>query len=263
MARRPRSTSGPGYFHVINRTVGKVPIFERSADYRAFLGVLAEGLKGNPVPLLSYCVMSNHFHLVTGPTDPATLSRLMHWVTTTHAVRYRRRRRTTGFGPVYQGRFHAHLIVELAHLVTVCRYVERNPVRAGLVRLAQNWPWSSLAARVAGSNDRVPVSSTPFLESQAWTDYVNAPLTPQERMERPVPEPVDSVENRYVPLDNGAQDPSVGAERGSQPGGMVRRRDHDQPHAHVERPEHLRLIDTAGPLKPREDRRHLPALSIE
>jgi REP element-mobilizing transposase RayT len=65
----------------------------------------AKGSTTTPARLLAYCAMPNHWHLVMGPIDPKPLSKLMHWVTVTHAVRWHRHHHTTGLGPVYQGRY--------------------------------------------------------------------------------------------------------------------------------------------------------------
>jgi len=127
------------------------------------------------VRLVAYCVLPNHFHLVAGPTDPARLSRLMHWVCTTHARRWHSHRQSIGQGPVYQGRFKAVAIQGADELVRVCRYVERNALPAGLVRRAQDWPWCSLSDRLRRSTG-LPLVTTPFLEHRGWIDYVNAPL---------------------------------------------------------------------------------------
>src|SRR5262249_15514011 len=61
MPRRQRSASGPGFFHVLNRSVGREPLFQRPADYRAFLAVLNEGLARHPVRLIAYCLLSDHW----------------------------------------------------------------------------------------------------------------------------------------------------------------------------------------------------------
>jgi putative transposase len=162
MARRPRSALAASYFHVINRSVRKVPIFTRPSDYRAFLTVLRQGLIRHPARLVSYCILSNHWHLVVGPNSIKDLSRLMHWVTVTHSVRWHRRHQTVGQGPVYQGRFKCQPIDATAVLMRVCRYVERNALRAGLVRRAQDWPWCSLSERLR-ADARLPLVSTSFL----------------------------------------------------------------------------------------------------
>lgn len=241
MARRRRRDLGTGFFHVINRSARKEPLFQRARDYRAFINVLNEGLTRHPVRLLAYAVMTNHWHLVVGPVDPDTLSRLLHWVTATHAIRWRRYRQTTGHGPVYQGRFKSEQVTEVAELVRVCRYVERNALRANLVSRAQDWPWSSLAQRL-GLAAQPPLVPAPFLSSAAWIDHVNAALTPLERLARPGTKHLESVENRHVPLDHFAEEPggSVGSgEARQQRSDVLGGTDNDHADPHVEGPEHL------------------------
>jgi putative transposase len=79
-----------------------------------------------------------------------------------------------------------------------CRYVERNALRAGLVRRAQDWPWCSLADRLR-PEPRLPLVSTPFLVSDAWIEYVNAPIMLSEQSEKRVPLKRKTVENRHDP----------------------------------------------------------------
>lgn len=261
MPRRARTLDSEYYFHVINRSARKAPLFERSKDYRGFLRILREGLERHPVPLIAYCVMSNHWHLVVGPVGTEVLSRLMHWVTTTHAVRFHKQRSTAGQGPVYQGRFKSHAIETAGHLLRVIRYVERNALAANLVHRAQDWPWGSLAERPR-SSPAVPLKGAAFLSSRSWIELVNATQRLEDDYARPVPELWKSVEKRPVPLRNLAGDPGAGD--GSEERRRVgRRRGKDQPDAHVERAKHFRIVKLPRALKPLEQRRNGPALAIE
>ena len=265
MPRRPRTALEPGYFHVINRSVRKAPLFQRARDYRAFFLVLEEGFAKHPVRLLAYCVLANHWHLVVGPTSPATLSKLMHWVTVTHAVRWRLHRKTVGEGPVYQGRFKSEAVVTTEQLVRVCRYVERNALRAGLVPRSQDWPWCSLSERLR-PQFTLPLVTTQFLSSPAWIEHVNAPFTLQERLGRPGTMEDVSVENRPVPLRDVAEAPGgfAGGAEGVEQGGRVGgRADENQADAHVERTEHLGVGQRAGALQPLKERRNHPTLPVD
>ena len=125
----------------------QAPLFTKPRDYRAFLDILREGLAIHPVPLDRVLRDVEPLAFGLGPTGTPSLSRLLHWVKTTHAVRLRRHREQSAKGPVYQARFKAHLIEEAGGLVRTCRYVERNALTAGLVKRAQDWPWGSLAER--------------------------------------------------------------------------------------------------------------------
>jgi putative transposase len=96
-----------------------------------------------------YCLMPNHFHLVLWPQHDGQLSRFMQWLTMTHAQRWHAHRHTQGHGHLYQSRFKSFPIEEDWHFLSVCRYVERNPLRAKLVEQAQTWRWNSLWVRDA------------------------------------------------------------------------------------------------------------------
>lgn len=262
MPRRPRTSASSHYYHVINRSAGRSALFAKPRDYRQFLAILREGFRRHPVPLVAHCLLPNHWHLVLGPTGSASLSRLLHWVTTTHAVRLRLRRKTVGEGPIYQGRFKSHPIVEAGALVRICRYVERNALSAGLVRRAQDWPWGSLAERLR-SDSSMPLTGAAFLSSDVWVEFVNARVTRREQLSTPVPKRSKSVENRPVPLPDEAEAPGGRTERREQRVRMRRRAHDDQADAHVERPEHFRVVKLARLLQPREQRRHRPALAIK
>jgi len=180
MPRRPRSSLIPAYFHVINRAAAKAPLFLKPRDYREFLQILREGLTQHPAPVIAYCVLSNHWHLVIGPTGTERLSTLMHWVATTHAVRFRLRQKTVGEGPVYQGRFKSKEIEDAHALIRTCRYVERNALAAGLVRRAQDWPWASLADR-RQARPTFPLKAAEFMASDSWMEFVNQDLVTDPR----------------------------------------------------------------------------------
>ena len=181
MPRRPRAAASTGFYHVVNRSVRKEALFTHPRDYIAFLTVLRAGLTRYGAPLVAYCVLRNHWHLLVGPLGKRRLSRVIQWVTSTHAVRWHKGRGTTGQGPVYQGRFSSTPLNDIAALVPMSRYVERNAKSAGLVARAEDWPWSSLADRRGGAR-RIPLSSARFLASEAWLDYVNATITRREHL---------------------------------------------------------------------------------
>lgn len=142
-----------GYaYHVLNRGNGRMTIFEDEDDFAAFERVLEEAADRFPgVDVLAYCLMPNHWHLVLYPHQDGQLSAFVGWLTLTHTQRWRAHRHTIGGGHVYQGRFKSFLVDTEGYLANVCRYVERNPVRAGIVKQAENWWWSSLRRWHQGS----------------------------------------------------------------------------------------------------------------
>src|SRR6516162_5083593 len=137
---RPRRTSLGGYlYHVLNRGNGRLPVFHKDFDYEAFLHVVTETQEHvHGVRLLAYCLMPNHWHLVLWPRRDGDLSNYLRWLTVTHTQRYHAHYHTSGSGPLYQGRFKSFPVQAGDHFRVVCRYVERNGLRAGLVRRVED-----------------------------------------------------------------------------------------------------------------------------
>jgi len=167
-------------YHVLNRSVGRITLFRHDRDYQAFERTLTEAHARLPLGLLTYCVMPTHWHLVLRPARDGDLSAFMQWLTLTHAQRWRTSHGNVGYGPLYQGRFKAFVIEEDPHLETVLRYVERNPVRAGLVRQAQDWQWSALHRRSQGDTDPPLLADWPIERRRDWVTFVNQPQTVAE-----------------------------------------------------------------------------------
>jgi putative transposase len=163
-------------FHVINRGVRRMRLFDTDADYLACLATLKEAQTRVPIGFFAYCLMPNHFHLVLGPRSDGQVSAFMHWFTTTHSKRWHAWRETVGTGAVYQGRFKAFPVQTDRHFLTVCRYVERNALRAGLVGRAEEWPWSSLSQRATAGQD-VALNEWPVPQPSHWLELVNAAET--------------------------------------------------------------------------------------
>ena len=168
MGRPLRPTSADVVYHVLNRANARRTLFEDDGDYAAFERVLAQACERVSMRLLAYCVMPNHWHLVVWPRRDGELSRFMNWLTLTHTQRWHQHRHTVGDGHVYQGRFKSFPVETSEYLLTVCRYVERNPVRAGLVERAEQWRGSS-----AGTRRSVPVHTWPMERPTDWLDWVN------------------------------------------------------------------------------------------
>jgi putative transposase len=176
---RPRRLSPKGLvFHIVNRAAKKLPLFDDDGDYAAFERIMREGLQRFQVAILAYCIMPNHWHFVASPHVDGELSRFMHWITTTHACRWQAARETLGLGAVYQGRFKAIPVKADDHFLRVCRYVERNALRAGLVTAAEDWPWGSLWRRT--HEDGSWLADWPVARPINWREIVNMPQTEAE-----------------------------------------------------------------------------------
>jgi len=172
MPRRVRVAEGGFVFHVINRAAKKARLFESYADYNSLEEILAQAKARTSIRLLAYCIMPTHWHLVIQPANGKELSQFMQWFTGTHAQRWQAFRQSAGAGAVYQGRYKAIPIQVDQHFLNVCRYVERNPLRAGLVTSAEQWPWSSFARRIHNAADSI-LDEWPVGRPGNWTSIVN------------------------------------------------------------------------------------------
>jgi putative transposase len=171
-------------YHILNRAVGRGTLFEDDNDYAAFERVLEQAYKRSPMRILCYCLMPNHWHLVLWPRKDGELSEFMRWLTVTHTQRWHAHKHTAGTGPLYQGRFKSFPIQRDHHLLTVCRYVERNALRANLVKRAEYWPWCSLyrrrLRRKVAMVFLMPTVDWPVEPPRNWLSCVNRADNPKE-----------------------------------------------------------------------------------
>lgn len=140
MARISRVVA-PGYpHHVTQRGVRSLPIFSTDQNRRMYLDMLAEQLDRFSVEVLAWCLMTNHTHLIVVPTDSTDLARA---IGEAHR-RYTRRKNLAEDvrGYLFQGRFSSCALDE-SHLLAAARYIELNPVHAGMVAKAEEYSWSS------------------------------------------------------------------------------------------------------------------------
>lgn len=171
MPRIPRGQVSGFAYHVINRGNGGATVFQKNGDYRAFLDLLAMAKTKYPVMLLGFCLMPNHFHLVVQPKTPQALSASMQWSLTAHVLRYHKHYRSHGH--VWQGRFKSFPIQQDEHLLTVLRYVLRNPVRARLAEKPDQWLWSNF--QHGHLIDPLPIPLPPD-----WNHLLETPFSLQE-----------------------------------------------------------------------------------
>jgi putative transposase len=179
MPRRLRCADAGYVYHVLNRAVGRATLFAKPSDYAAFEKILRQAHDRLQVRLLAFAVLPNHWHLVVWPARSGELTTYLQWLTVTHVRRWHAHHHTVGTGAIYQGRFKSFPIQEGDHLLTVCRYVERNPLRAHLVPRAEDWRWSSLWHRVHQTQVSW-LSAWPAGVPTGWTEVVNRPETMAE-----------------------------------------------------------------------------------
>ena len=181
MPRTKRICPAGEVFHVLNRSVAPLTIFEKPDDYDAFMRVVDETWREVPIRIYAMVAMPNHWHFVVQPTRDDQVSEFFRRLTVTHTMRCHAHHKTGGTGHLYQGRFKSFPIQSDNHLLTVLRYVERNPLRANFVDLAEAWMWGSAFARRQKPAERewLQIPESPSLPRQ-WRSLVNNPQTQAE-----------------------------------------------------------------------------------
>jgi len=145
MSRPLRLEFAGALYHVTSRGDRREDIYEDDEDRRAFLSVLEQVCETYNWCCHAYCLMSNHYHLLVETPD-ANLSKGMRQLNGLYTQRFNRTHRRVGH--VFQGRYKAILVEKESYLLELARYIVLNPVRAGMVRSAKDWPWSSYRATV-------------------------------------------------------------------------------------------------------------------
>jgi putative transposase len=167
-------------FHVLNRGVGRRTLFEKAADYLAFLNVFTETLRTRPMRICAYCLMPNHWHMVLWPENDGDMPAFMQQLTNTHVKRWKEHYHENGYGHLYQGRYKSFPVQTEEYFYNVAHYVERNPVRAGLADRVELWPWSSAGCVTGDNADRPALSQWPLPRPLDWQDMVNHPQAERE-----------------------------------------------------------------------------------
>lgn len=152
MARLARVVVPNRPHHITQRGNRRQRTFFCDDDYRAYLDLMCEWCDKHEVRIWGYCLMPNHVHLIVVPPTANALCRAI-------GEAHRRYTRRVNFrkawrGHLWQGRFSS-FPVDSGHLLAAARYVERNPVKAKLVKSASAWPWSSAATHVSGKPDGI------------------------------------------------------------------------------------------------------------
>ena len=141
MARMARVVVPGLPHHVTQRGVRSMRVFFSDGDREEYLSLLAAAGERFGLTFWAWCLMSNHVHFVSVPREEESLAR-------TFGEAHRRYTRLVNFrqkvrGHLFQERFHSCPVQRDGHLLAAARYVEMNPVKAGLVQRAEDWPWSS------------------------------------------------------------------------------------------------------------------------
>lgn len=159
---RQNSISQSHIFHVINRGVLRQEIFHDAQDVGVFLDIVARYKSKFNFEVYHWCIMPNHYHLLSDYSDATLLTKSVGACQQIYAVYYHRKYKTAG--KLFQGRFKSQAIEKEAYLFACGRYIERNPVRAGLVVEPWAWEWSSAAFYCLSRPDKIATVNDEFQE---------------------------------------------------------------------------------------------------
>src|SRR5574340_1050140 len=123
MGRPLRQAIGNIIYHVINRANGRMTLFRKDKDYEAFEKILREAKEKQPIRILSYTIMPNHWHLILCPFEDGDLPAFLRWLTLTHTQRWHAHYHNIGYGHLYQGRYKSFPVEKDEYFIQLCRYV--------------------------------------------------------------------------------------------------------------------------------------------
>lgn len=151
MPRQPRFYLPGVPLHVIQRGNNRSAIVVDDGDRDFWYGYIQYATRTYGVALHAYVLMSNHFHLVLTPGDACSVPRMMQALGRTYVKYFNGKHARTG--TLWEGRYKAAIVEDERYLLTCMRYVELNPVRAGMARRPADYRWSSYAANADGAQD--------------------------------------------------------------------------------------------------------------
>ena len=162
MPRKPRQIVDQGCYHLIARGNNRLSIFAIEGGFETFKNLIQESKKKYSWKLMHYCLMTNHIHLLGQIEKGKDLPKLMQYLLFEYSRWYRMRVNYVGY--LWQGRYKSSLIEKDSYFLECGRYIERNPLRAGIVRQAEDYRWSSYCYYAFGNDDPL-IDEDPYYEN--------------------------------------------------------------------------------------------------
>jgi len=183
MPRKPRPLIDRGCYHLIARGNNRQWLFVEAADFERFLDGLATAKRRYSAQLYHYCLMSNHIHLLAQFDEATLLPKFMQALLQGYGRWFKTRHRYSGH--VWQGRYKSPFVAQESYFLEAGRYIERNPLRAKLVRDLQEYPWSSYPFYADGADNPLLeidpyyplLGPTPYQRQEAYREFVRLELT--------------------------------------------------------------------------------------
>jgi putative transposase len=186
MARTARLIVPNQPHHIIQRGNNRQQIFRDDDDFRKFSGWLLDAARLFKVAVHAYVLMDNHIHLLASPSDEIGLARMMQWIGRHYVLYFNRKHGRTG--TLWEGRYKTSVIDSDNYFLACCRYIEMNPVRAGLTADPAAYPWSSYAHHAGVKPDPLindhplywALGNTPFAREAVFKALAAQALTTEE-----------------------------------------------------------------------------------
>ncbi|HYD94256.1 MAG TPA: transposase [Noviherbaspirillum sp.] len=186
MARLPRLVVPNQPHHIIQTGNDRQTIFRDADDHAAFLVWLRQAAKQSRVAIHAYVLMPDHIHLLASPAEAGGLGQMMQWMGRQYVPYFNGKYQRTG--TLWQGRYKATVIESDRYFLMCSRYIETNPVRAGLVALPEEYPWSSIGHHLGIKHDAVitdhsvfwALGNTPFDREASYRAVLDQELGERE-----------------------------------------------------------------------------------
>jgi len=170
MPRIARAVAVGHPHHITQRGNYRQQVFQGDEDYHQYLEWLKSYSTKYSLKIWAYCLMGNHVHFILVPIEPDSLAKTFNTLHMRYSQHFNIRNKATGH--LWQGRFYSCLLDE-RHLYAGIRYVENNPVRAGIVKKAEDYKWSSAKSHVKGKSDPVQSNDCYVLKKiKDWSAYL-------------------------------------------------------------------------------------------
>jgi len=168
MSRIARAVALGFPHHVVQRGNNREKVFLNDEDKEKYLSLLKKYSGKWDSPILAYCLMSNHVHLLTRPTKNESLCKMMQGITLCYTQYINRTYKRTG--RLWESRYHSSIVDKEKYLWAVARYIEQNPVRVKIVNKAEDYPHSSAKAHIHGVKDEILGEA--LFEGRQREDYI-------------------------------------------------------------------------------------------
>jgi putative transposase len=177
MARIARIVGAGFPHHIVERGNNRERVFIDSTDYEKYLFFLSKYSEEKEAAVLAYCLMPNHIHLLVTPSKEDTLAKMMQGITLCYSKYFNRENGRTG--RLWECRYHSTVIDGENYLWTVSKYIENNPVRAGLVKRPEDYRYSSARAHILGKKD--PLLKEALFDRSQLNEYRNFVRSEQDK----------------------------------------------------------------------------------